>query len=62
MVLEGSTSNKNIFNVGLQVFIDKIYSMIGMKPSLWLMVVDKGDHSTKNHSKLYKVIRSVQET
>lgn len=37
-------------------------STIGTKMSLWLIVVDNGDPSTKNHSILYKVIRRVQGT
>lgn len=37
-------------------------SMIGTKMSLWLIVVDTGDPSIKNHSILYKVIRRVQGT
>jgi len=35
-------------------------STIGTKMSLWLIVVDNGDPSTKNHSILYKVIRRIQ--
>jgi hypothetical protein len=36
-------------------------SMIGTKIALWL-IVDNRDPSTKNHSKLYKVIRRVLGT